>query len=308
MNVPAGPSKLGFSLTRQCNASCIMCSRRRQRGWGRPSDETPIERIRDLITKYRKPLRSIDLGSFGEPLLHSAFEGVVSSLAELAPGIPVNIPTNGSLLHEHLSLLQLPGMLTVSLDAPTSSMFERIRPGLSFSHVVDNLQLVADSPRHCGRRIGINMVVMRRNAHLVYSTARLASSLGLDYFCPVRVYTFDRPGLRSERMPDDSIEVVDQIAAIRADLPHLQLIDYFTDRYGLLGRPHGTPHCLHPWQSLDFTPRGRAFVCCWTTDLDLGTWNSDPWTDAPITELRRQVAAKDIDATMFPSCASCPLR
>lgn len=301
-----GPTKLGLTLTRRCTAGCIMCSRRRQRGWGARTDETPTERVIELLQRYKDMLSSVELGAFGEPLMHTDFNGVLAACCDA--GISTNLSTNGALLHRHLGILDLPGLLSISLDGAEAKTFESIRPGLKYVEVIANMQLAARYSRHTSRHIGISMVIMQRNKRLVYDTARLAHDMGYNYFCPIRMYDFGLPHLLAEQLPVGHPLVVEQLARVRADFPLLVIADYFNDRYGLVQRPH-VPTCPHPNSSLDFTPTGRAFTCCWTTGLDLGHWDDvDVWNNARRLRLQDQLEARQLDAQEFPDCAVCPLR
>ena len=55
----------------------------------------------------------------------------------------------------------------------------------------------------------------------------------------------------------------------------------------------------------DVGPDGHAHPCCRSYATDLGS-PSEAWLGEPMTELRRQILAGEVDAIRFADCAACP--
>ena len=147
-NPGAFPLHLDIETTNYCNLRCIMCPRTKfmaqsdwrwsPKGLGRMDWDTYTSLIDQAAAGGAW---SVKLNLLGEPLLHPMVIEQ-TAYARLA-GLYVMMNTNAMLLTPEMSRSLLEAGVTdvfFSVDSPYPEVFERIRPGASFSTVTENIR------------------------------------------------------------------------------------------------------------------------------------------------------------------------
>jgi len=196
-------AKVYVEPTNRCNLECRTCIRN---SWDEPlgqmNDET-FSRIIEGLGAFR-PVPSVFLGGFGEPLSHPGIVDMVGKAKEA--GARVELITNGTLLSERMSRELIDAgldMLWVSLDGSTPESYADVRLGAALPQVLHNLKAFGElagcssyfSFSYPGPRtqIGVVFVAMRRNVVDLPSVVLLGSRLGARRFMITNVlpYTTD---------------------------------------------------------------------------------------------------------------------
>ena len=174
----ARPLFLTLSPSTWCNYDCVMCS------YGRTPRRDIRESIWEEVEELLPTLLHLTLAG-GEPL---ANPGTVRFLqrfdAGRTPDAVVNLVTNGSLLTPRL----LAGMtrcafgdVTVSLNAGTPEVYERVQRGAPLSDVLRNVDALLafrdGHPRPFG--VSLSFVVQPASAHTLLDFGELARARGL---------------------------------------------------------------------------------------------------------------------------------
>lgn len=136
---PPRPVELILDITGACNAACPFCSRKhmplhRRQGY---MEQELFNRI--IHEAAGIGIRTLRLYSTGEPLLHPRFDEMVATA--LAAGLRVVVSTNAQLLDRHIQSLMKVDVLQYSIDGWDKASYERLRKGLSFERVQNNLRL-----------------------------------------------------------------------------------------------------------------------------------------------------------------------
>jgi len=316
----AGPSAINFMIGDSCNAECEMCWQAARRAKEPESDwhpELSAEIVRTLVDRYRDSLNSIELVSFGEPMMNPDFGLMVRAVLDASSPdrempIKLNVVTNGSLLHRHLELLELPGDMTVSIDASTPKLYQKIRKGLSFRRLLENLRAAVSYPRRSpGRDIGINFVATRANIRSLRAMGDFAAKEKVTYLSILLGAALDSTEAKGKGLKANDPRLSRAIDRIRKEHPELRVNDYATGRTRLQlpdGTLPGRDFCGLPWTQFDVGPDGEVHPCCRAYHTTLCSWNEDPWTNEEARELRKQMLTGDLDAERFPCCAACPMR
>ncbi|MBM4321472.1 MAG: radical SAM protein, partial [Deltaproteobacteria bacterium] len=160
---PVPSRRLGLSLGvdllpgKVCSYDCVYCQ------IGRTQELTTQRRCffppEEVLAEVQEALRRgpipdvITIAGSGEPTLYRPLDQVILGLQRLAPGIPVVLITNGSLLHDAAVAREvlLADVLVPSLDAGDEATFRRINrphPAVPFGRMLEGLQTVAG--RHPG--------------------------------------------------------------------------------------------------------------------------------------------------------------
>ncbi|MBI2392110.1 MAG: radical SAM protein, partial [Deltaproteobacteria bacterium] len=148
------PLRLALCPSTYCNYDCIMCDHGRS-----PRRELP-DHVWDELPELLPTLQTLTfLG--GEPL---AQQRVVKFLGELdaadAPDLSIDFVTNGSLLTPKVSarLARAPlGDVTISLNAGTPEVYERVQRGIALSQVHEHIDALVELRRTHVRWFGITL-------------------------------------------------------------------------------------------------------------------------------------------------------
>jgi MoaA/NifB/PqqE/SkfB family radical SAM enzyme len=174
----AKPLKIAVCPSTYCNYDCIMCDHGRS-----PRRELP-ESIWDELTGYLPTLSSLTLLG-GEPLANPlAMKFLRAFDVAKVPDCSVDLVTNGSLLTEqalkHLRRATL-GDVTVSLNAGTPEVYERVQRGIALGDVLANIDRLIEFRRTHHRYFGITVsfVLQPAAVHTLVEFGEIARSRGL---------------------------------------------------------------------------------------------------------------------------------
>ncbi len=172
------PLELILCPSTYCNYDCIMCQHGRS-----PRRDLP-DRVLDEAEALLPTLRSLTfLG--GEPLANPRTMKFLRDFdVATLPDLRVDLVTNGSLLGERaLSKLgRSPfGDVTISLNAGTADVYEKVQRGLGLSEILANVDALIELRRSHPRWFGITLsfVVQPTNAHTLVDFAKIADARGV---------------------------------------------------------------------------------------------------------------------------------
>jgi MoaA/NifB/PqqE/SkfB family radical SAM enzyme len=218
----ARPLYLAICPSTYCNYDCIMCVHGR----------TPRRDLRDSLWEelpaLLPTLRTLTLLG-GEPLANPA---VMRFLREwdLAryPDAAVDLVTNGSLLTagalKHLGRCRF-GDVTVSLNAGTPEVYERVQRGVALDEVMANVDALVAHRREHGRWFGISLsfVVQTANAHTLLAFGELAHARDLR----IRLSPLNP---RGTGLDTDALDYYDDPDAVARALAELDRFDAWATR------------------------------------------------------------------------------
>ncbi len=176
--VRSKPLRLAICPSTYCNYNCIMCDHGRT-----PRRELP-EQIWDELPELLPTLQSLTLLG-GEPLANPlAMKFLRAFDVAKYPDCAVDFVTNGALLTdkalEHLRRCTL-GDVTMSLNAGTPEVYERVQRGIAFDKVLANLDglLRFRDGHHRWFGITVSFVVQPAAAHTLIEFGELAHARNL---------------------------------------------------------------------------------------------------------------------------------
>jgi MoaA/NifB/PqqE/SkfB family radical SAM enzyme len=163
-------------------------------------------------------IEELQLQGLGEPTMHPRFFDMVAWAS--ARGIRVSTNSNLTLWSERRARQCIESglaCLSVSLDAATPALYERIRVNARFSKVIRNLRRVMAAQRAARSplRVRIVCVLMRQNLHELEGLVRLARDEGVpEVFVQYLCHDFEESSLPEGYRPmrdfihDESLEGV----------------------------------------------------------------------------------------------------
>lgn len=136
------PKYFTIETCNNCNARCIMCPKGQKGTDGiQLMEESLFDKIVEEISEYGNWIEMICLNSDGEPLLDRGIGLKIKKFKDI--GIKhINISTNAQLLtREKIQELLDSGLddIRISLDAHTKQTYEKIRRGLNYDVVKENV-------------------------------------------------------------------------------------------------------------------------------------------------------------------------
>lgn len=269
------PKYFQIETTRLCNARCPFCA---VDLWDKStpfmSDEL-FDKIADELIEHRDWIKFVDLQRAGEPLLDKKIYPRVARLKDGGIG-HVAITTNASALNDaNARRLLAAGIdeVMLSIDSVRKEQYERLRVGLCYESVLDNIRnffALRDALRpECRIRVrGVSF-------HDLDSTEDVAELESWEAFWA---------GLRKPQ---------DRIYMKRAhNWGNQKSLDGHSPEYGWVWHP-----CIIPWSTMHITAMGKVALCPQDFDAlaDLGDINistiAEVWRDPRIGEVRRLHAA-----------------
>jgi tungsten cofactor oxidoreducase radical SAM maturase len=210
--------KIYIEVTNRCNLNCKMCFRR---FWKDPLGEMRFEDFKKVFSQLKDfpELKTVYLGGIGEPTIHPNFLDIAKMVKE--GGYRLEFGSNGTRLAEFADDLVKIGVdkIMVSIDAPDPAIYRDIR-GTDFMSVEDNILKLQEAKKKAGSylpEIGIEVVVMKSNIHLLHGILLLAHKLGINYILFSNLMPFSK-SLSKEIVYDGSVDYFQLMDTLNADI------------------------------------------------------------------------------------------
>ncbi len=173
-------AKVYIEPTSKCNLNCQTCVRST---WNEKTGNMDSKVFDALINQLKdfKNIQSVMFGGFGEPTFHKDILLMINRIKSL--DIQAEITTNGTMLNECMIkglFKNKLDVLWISFDGTDQNIFEGIRRGASYNHVVENLKILKSFNRIKKHKIkvGITFVVMKKNIDSLSEIVNLAKTIG----------------------------------------------------------------------------------------------------------------------------------
>lgn len=212
MDVDYLPVKMDIENVSRCNFRCIMCPVSDWKG-GKRADDMTFEAFKKIIDE-QIGLVEIKLQGLGETTIQRGpfYEMIRYARSKF---IWVRTTTNASLLHLENGYKRLidadPNEVQISIDGASKDVFEKIRRGSVFRHVMRNCELINSYSKSVGvDRTKMWTVVQRDNLDQLEDLVRLAANLGFSN----QVFSLDLSdwGDESWLQRNSEIDVEDKIS------------------------------------------------------------------------------------------------
>jgi MoaA/NifB/PqqE/SkfB family radical SAM enzyme len=166
------PSHLEIDFSSRCNLRCTMCHQSKLDMGKFQLSELDLDTLIDVLPY----VETVMMAGLGEPLLYRGIKPFLPYLSRY--GCHSHLFTNGELIDRHLDVLPHVQRISVSIDGASKPVFEYLRRGARFAHVVANVaKLRAAAPK---TELVTSTVISNRNVHEVAAIVELAISLGMN--------------------------------------------------------------------------------------------------------------------------------
>lgn len=280
------PEVISIESSSHCNADCIMCPREQlSRSKGNMTMEL-YQKIIDECADYSGHIRLIQPFMFGEPFINKRLVEMIRYTKAKLPRTPVNVSTNGSLIHpaKAQELIDV-GLdkINIDIDGATKDTFEQVRIGLDYEQVVENARYLMKLKRSSGSRkpeITVTIINMDQTRDEIEAFKQLWGPIA-DHVV-VQSYTTWTGSVEDRNVGEQ---------------------EQRSDAGGF------TFPCKHPWEEFVISHDGRVSICCLDFDFKVvvgdvnhqsiqSIWNSDP-----IQQIRERMIENRYDELSL--CSKC---
>jgi len=165
--------------TTRCNLRCVHCMVREENNLGNyVASNLPMELFHKLLPMLQDFRPIVQLSGHGETLLHPNFMEMLEKV--IRAGCRVTFQTNGTILTPRkVEKIVRPGVetITISIDAASPELFEKIRRGARLGKILENIRLINEAKKRLGTgrpQLGFEFVAMRQNIHELPTVVRMA--------------------------------------------------------------------------------------------------------------------------------------
>jgi MoaA/NifB/PqqE/SkfB family radical SAM enzyme len=164
------PTMLELELSNQCNLECVMCEGRLSSGIRKNRDQLPplpqvyddsfVEQLKEFIP-HLEELRF----NGGEPFAQKIVYDICMLVAEINPGLRINIATNGTVYNKQVReiLAKCNISLNISIDSLDKENYEAIRINGDFDTLMENFQTFNKYCKDNSRGLSIMVNPMNNN-------------------------------------------------------------------------------------------------------------------------------------------------
>ena len=135
------PTVLAIELTNNCQAGCIMCGHELMQ---RKVENMNFELFKKIIDDAKSnDIKVFQLSFYGEPLLYHDLINATKYISDTIPESVIVINTNAYYLSKEKSQQLLNAgikLFSISVDGNNKEEFEKIRPGLKWDTIYENIK------------------------------------------------------------------------------------------------------------------------------------------------------------------------
>lgn len=260
--------------------------------------------FKHIFDQLRGSLTSVNLYSWGEPLLNKDLVRIIRYIKESDKAIRVVISTNLNIRDDKLLEELIDSGIDeviVSCDGACQATYEKYRVGGDFNLVMHNLRYLASKKEELAKDSSIvwNFLVFRHNEHEVEKAREMAKETGVDF----RI-GFMRTSMKDEILKSHK-EAIEQDKNWIPDNPEYSAYDkinYTTKKI--------IKTCRKPWQEISINWNGLVFPCCavYGEKYNFGDTRKDSikniWNNPKFISARKEILNKCPATTICGVCRS----
>jgi molybdenum cofactor biosynthesis enzyme MoaA len=167
---PEWPSLFELELSNQCNLECTMCSGFLSSGIRKNREKKPPlpmmydQSFVDQLTEFVPHLEEMRFNG-GEPFAQKIVLDICDMVAEINPGLKINIATNGTVYNKRVAkiLEQNNVQLNVSIDSLIKERYEAIRINADFDQLMANFKIFHKYSMDGDKDMAVMVNPMRNN-------------------------------------------------------------------------------------------------------------------------------------------------
>lgn len=305
-----GPKLLTIFPTSRCNMRCPMC----------PFDHDDIKELEIGLVKkiledgHKMGVKMVRFSGGGEPLSYPHIEGLLKLCKEKYK-FQTGMTTNGTLLTKTRAELMVDlghDEVTVSIDAPEKSAYEKIRGKGNFKLLLKNMETLRKIKEERNSQLpemGINNVLMKNTVDYAEGMVHFAAERGFSRitFAPMLIEGW---GDKKLAVPENRLDqIIELLSGVKetADEKNIQTNLGSILRIGeeALKRDIEVKSCYAPWNQVYVNHEGKVYFCCFLYKYVLGDIREkslrEHWEGEAFSSARRNFKK----GRLYPECRMC---
>ena len=300
----------------KCNLRCRTCGFSDARVGGIPKYDMPEELFARIAEEVFPQTNYLCLSIMTEPFMTRSFPDRLRLVRDA--GVPFSdVITNGTLLnpriYEQIFEARL-SRLTFSIDGGTKEVFERLRTGARFEHVIANVRLFqAMRPAVNGPWLRVNHVLSEPNIDHFEAFLDLMEDIRPEQLAVRTVSRMSNAAIQETQDPAFWAKVQrcrEQLAAFaaRTGIPDSGYLRGRPSRIDLFDENGDALICRLPWTTLAIHPNGDVYPCMAFTRPPVGNLLEESfaeiWNGMPLAALREEFQRTKAGV----DCLNCTIR
>jgi radical SAM protein with 4Fe4S-binding SPASM domain len=247
------PKKLAIDPTNHCDLECPLCPT----GLGDKTVDRglmKLDQFKPIIDRMGKWLQSVDMYSWGEPLLNKNLVNMIRYATKTHKIRTITSVHLGNLTEDQVEGLVTSGLdkLIVSVDGATQKVYEIYRVGGNIETVFNNMKRLTKAKKRHNSNLNIvwNFLVMKQNEHQMDMARERAKEIGVEI-----TFSIMRTNLKEDILGkvEENIEKDAQWIPENPDFN-----PYDLDRKA---RKNPITFCKRPWMETFVNWNGDVFPC-----------------------------------------------
>lgn len=163
-----------IELSYNCNLSCAMCGFGKHVNPFHKNKFLTFETYKNILGQLGGITKTIRLNGRGESTIHPDFKEILKYTKEQFPNITINLFSNMSFGNEQIlqQLISSDVQLFISMDSPFEENLVKIRRGVKYEHLINNIKTL----QPLQRRPFIIFTIQEENLLEIYDMAEFAFS------------------------------------------------------------------------------------------------------------------------------------
>ena len=214
------PLHIEISPTSGCNQRCNLCC---VDYLGHKTKMLSENMLTNLVQDMKNSgVKSVLLAGEGEPTANPAIIPMIEKAKEV--GLDMAINSNAVLINQEMANRILPGLTWArfTMQASTPALYNKIHLGSprDYANAIQNLEMMVKIKRDnkLNVTLGIQQILINENYRDIFETAKLAKSIGVDYYVVKR---FSKHPKNTYDVPEDlylkSIDLLQNIESLTDD-------------------------------------------------------------------------------------------
>ena len=232
------PTLMELELSNQCNLECVMCSGLLSSGIRKNRDKLPplpqiyndsfVEQMKEFIP-HLEELRF----NGGEPFAQNIVLDICNVVADINPGLKINIATNGLVYNKRVQhILDNNNIhLNISVDSLQKQRYKEIRINGNLDKLLINTKLFSNYCAANNRNLSIMVNPMRNNWDEMISFVEFAETMGASLWYNTILYPEDLAlwNLESDKLKQIYDVLSNELSDISKTYKNFKIADHFVN-------------------------------------------------------------------------------
>ena len=232
------PSLMELELSNQCNLECVMCSGQLSSGIRKNRDKLPpLPQIYDdsFVEQMKEFIPHLEELRFngGEPFAQKIVLDICNVVADINPGLKINIATNGLVYNKRVQhILDNNNVhLNISVDSLQKQRYKEIRINGNLDKLLINTKLFSNYCAANNRNLSIMVNPMRNNWDEMISFVEFAETMGASLWYNTILYPEDLAlwNLESDKLKQIYDVLSNELSDISKTYKNFKIADHFVN-------------------------------------------------------------------------------